>query len=163
MTRCLKAMAPTQGPVGLHGRHTAPTCQAVRRDLLSGERENASRGRHPAVKKHPVDCARCVRQPHAHARLRGTWSRRSGPLDREELRDHATQERFVHTTPGVWATSSCGTKIRDHASRRRERVRERRIMLRTSLPLLTEKRLRPLTTGATRRRRGHARGTCSMK
>ncbi len=86
--------------------------------------------RHPAVRRHPVTgrSVLFVNPTHTHG-FEGMADDEGLRLI-EELRDHATQERFVYYHACEWATCSCANRD-DAPGAADARPEERRIMLRT--------------------------------
>ena len=122
-----------EGLVGLHGRTDGPDARKLygedyARDIAKSRPER----RHPAVKKHPVTGRPVlfVNPTHTHG-FEGMAPDEATRLI-EELRDHATQDRFVYYHPwrvgDVVMWDEIATMHRGAGDARPE---ERRIMLRT--------------------------------
>jgi taurine dioxygenase len=120
------------GLVGLHGRTDGPDAVKLYGEAYARAAATRPERRHPAVKNHPVTGRRVlfVNPTHTHGFV-------GLPADEalrliEELRDHATQERFVYyhawRVGDVLMWDEIATMHRGAADARPE---ERRVMLRT--------------------------------
>jgi taurine dioxygenase len=121
------------GLVGLHGRTDGPDARKLYGEAyVSASNKQRTERRHPAVKKHPVTGRPVlfVNPTHTHG-FEGLPAAEGLGLI-EELRDHATQERFVYyhswRVGDVLMWDEIATMHRGAADARPE---ERRVMLRT--------------------------------
>jgi len=122
-----------EGLVGLHGRTNGPDAVKLYGEayVRASEKERPER-RHPAVRKHPVTGRPVlfVNPTHTHG-FEGVAADEGLRLI-EELRDHATQERFVYyhawRVGDVLMWDEIATMHRGAGDARPE---ERRVMLRT--------------------------------
>jgi len=121
------------GLVGLHGRTNGPDAIKLygKAYVRATEKERPER-RHPAVKKHPVTGRPVLFVNPTHTHGFDGLAANEGVRLIEELRDHATQERFVYyhnwRAGDVLMWDEVATMHRGAADARPE---ERRVMLRT--------------------------------
>jgi len=121
------------GLVGLHGRTNGPDAIKLygKAYVRATEKERPER-RHPAVKKHPVTGRPVLFVNPTHTHGFDGLAANEGVRLIEELRDHATQERFVYyhnwRVGDVLMWDEVATMHRGAADARPE---ERRVMLRT--------------------------------
>ena len=122
-----------EGLVGLHGRTNGPDAVKLYGEayVRTTEKERPER-RHPAVRKHPVTGRQVLFVNPTHTHGFEGLSADDGVRLVEELRDHATQERFVYyhnwRVGDVLMWDEIATMHRGAGDARPE---ERRVMLRT--------------------------------
>ena len=122
-----------EGLVGLHGRTNGPDAVKLYGEayVRTTEKERPER-RHPAVRKHPVTGRPVLFVNPTHTHGFEGLSADEGVRLVEELRDHATQERFVYyhnwRVGDVLMWDEIATMHRGAGDARPE---ERRVMLRT--------------------------------
>ena len=119
--------------VGLHGRTDGPDAlKLYGEDYARDSAKSRPERRHPAVKKHPVTGRPVLFVNPTHTHGFDGMSTEEGVRLVEELRDHATQERFVYyhawRVGDVLMWDEIATMHRGAADARPE---ERRVMLRT--------------------------------
>jgi taurine dioxygenase len=122
-----------EGLVGLHGRTDGPDARKLYGEAyVSASNKARSERRHPAIKKHPVTGRPVLFVNPTHTHGFEGMTREDGVKLVEELRDHATQERFVYyhswRVGDVLMWDEIATMHRGAADARPE---ERRVMLRT--------------------------------
>jgi len=122
-----------EGLVGLHGRTNGPDAVKLYGEayVRASEKERPER-RHPAVRKHPVTGRPVLFVNPTHTHGFEGMAADEGLRLIEELRDHATQERFVYyhawRVGDVLMWDEIATMHRGAGDARPE---ERRVMLRT--------------------------------